>query len=53
MKATSKWEEEREVITYINFHPPNTILHTLSFTLMAKLTRRRRKITTSITPKSN
>ena len=38
MAKTSKWKEEREVVTCIILSPSNTALtHTLSFTLMAKL----------------
>ena len=37
---TSKWKEEREVITYISLSPfkYNFYTHSVSFTLMAKLT---------------
>ena len=38
MKNTSKWKEEREVVTCISLLPSNTtFIHSLSFTLMAKL----------------
>ena len=38
MENTSKWKEEREVVTCISLSPSNTTLtHSLSFTLMAKL----------------
>ena len=54
MNNTSKWKEEREVVTCISLSPSNIILtHSLSFTLMAKTkTRRRRTITTTIPSKA-
>ena len=46
IESTSKLKEGREVVHVLACHPSNTTLtHSLSFTLMAKTTTRRRTTT--------
>ena len=51
-KIPSNWKKEREAVTVLDCHLQIQLLHTLSFTLMAKLIRRRRQHKTTKTPRN-